>query len=151
MDNGELLKYIKELCAQRNLTIPKLAERAGVCKQTIYNLERCDSDGLSKKVAEKVAGVLGCSATILMRLEGKSKEATASKTNNQTKIAISGGFAVIPQADGTAHIIAKDFRLQKRALKEQAKLFLFGSSDISDDLLNEVRSFALELLREKKS
>ena len=168
MTNYELFDYIKSLCQLKGLTIAQLAREAGISKSTIYNVYECRTGNLSTAVANKLAGVLGCSAAELMRLKedravtaalhklrttasgaAAPKEGTAADAAptaiSQMEITVLGKCTVVPQDDDTIRMIAKGIKLKQSDLNSQVKLYLFNSAEVSDQALQAVKAFALRL------
>ncbi|MGO1323514.1 MAG: helix-turn-helix domain-containing protein [Lactiplantibacillus plantarum] len=75
IDNGELLKNIRQFSKKNGLTLAEVATLAGLSASTIYSWKKhTPSVGTLKEVAQ----VLGTSYT---KLVGKDKEPTAKATN----------------------------------------------------------------------
>ncbi|MGH1586246.1 helix-turn-helix domain-containing protein [Lactiplantibacillus plantarum] len=75
IDNGELLKNIRQFAKKNGLTLAEVATLAGLSASAIYSWKKhTPSVGTLKEVAQ----VLGTSYT---KLVGKDKEPTAKATN----------------------------------------------------------------------
>lgn len=75
IDNGELLKNIRQFAKKNGLTLAEVATLAGLSASAIYSWKKhTPSVGTLKEVAQ----VLGTSYT---KLAGKDKEPTAKATN----------------------------------------------------------------------
>ena len=75
IDNGELLKNIRQFAKKNGLTLAEVATLAGLSSSAIYSWKKhTPSVGTLKEVAQ----VLGTSYT---KLVGKDKEPTAKATN----------------------------------------------------------------------
>ncbi|MCT1224107.1 XRE family transcriptional regulator [Lactiplantibacillus plantarum] len=75
IDNGELLKNIRQFAKKNGLTLAEVATLAGLSESAIYSWKKhTPSVGTLKEVAQ----VLGTSYT---KLVGKDKEPTAKATN----------------------------------------------------------------------
>lgn len=68
-------KHIQQLRKEKNMSLSELAERAGVAKSYLSNIERDIQSNPSIQFLEKIAGVLGVSMESLLHLSGLSRGA----------------------------------------------------------------------------
>lgn len=71
-------KHIQQLRKEKNISLSELAERAGVAKSYLSNIERDVQSNPSIQFLEKISGVLGVPMESLLHLSGYSASAVAA-------------------------------------------------------------------------
>lgn len=148
MDNDKIAAEIRHRCAENNLTIEALAEKAGISKSTIYNLMGYKTDGFSPKVARKLAEALNCPVGVLMGIAPENAKPVKQPAPAIVGLTVFGDFTIIPGSGNSCRIQASEIKIMKKDLENQLKQYLFQRTDVSDELLQKVKEYARGLVSE---
>lgn len=77
MDNSYIVKTIKQLCNEKQITIASLLEDCGLTKSFIYDLEKRKTSPSCEKVS-RIADFFNCTVDYLL---GRAENSTASQKN----------------------------------------------------------------------
>lgn len=70
-----LYKRINDLCKSKNLSIPKMCEKAQIRSSIIYDLKSGKKENISRKTAEKISAALGITVSDLYNEKAPDTEA----------------------------------------------------------------------------